>query len=773
MADAAHKPPAFYCPKCGQKHRADLSPLDGRPSGTVRTPCRRCGAALRIHLEDDRPVCEVIEVEPPQAAPKTEKPLAPGERVGRYKVKGVLRKGQTSTVYRAHDPTTKRSVALKVLRADATDAVRRCFLRQVDVQANIRHPDILPVYDRGTLEDGRPFFTMELVHRPMTLADVLARRADGTLEKERGMAPLQTFDGLVERVLLPIAEGIYVANVENGVLHDDLRPENVLVDGRTLMPYVLDFGHAVDLEGGGTGVPAPTSPYLSPERAHGRVHPRSDVWGLGALLHTMLVGAPPLEGQGKELRTNAAEGRYTAIGADAPSGLAAVARKAMARAPDARYVNARQLAADLKAWLGGGRIRAVEEFGGSGATAQETRRAVRQHLLTAAWVTAGLVVGLLVGSLIPRAEEDAGAARVAAVEQEVNRLDRHLTLIQPLAATLAPDDAHRVWSRLVERADGLVARLSKAPPSATRRAIEDRIAYVRGRMPTPTVRIDAPDGVEIEAKNLRSHERTRLTPPVASLPPGRYEIHVGSDERLRFLAEIPFRVRTAGQEDEGNLPCSLWSLPVAPSAIPRERVLVLGTSVCLTEFPFGEPTGKVTVTTFAMDRRPVSNADYALFLAALPDDERAAHVPSVGFAVDADGSHRPVRGAEKEPVAGVRPLDARGYCTWRSREEKASVRLPTEAEWVLASGGAWSDWPLGDLVEHTEGNPFGLEGMLLEPQEMATGIPELGHEESDTVARGPVSDTTPEGQARYEGRLLAGGRPDPTVGFRCVQDLTP
>ena len=94
----------------------------------------------------------------------------------------------------------------------------------------------MPVFDRGELPDGRPYFTMELLYTPWTLQDIVERRDAGTLARYTTLKPLMEIERLVQDVLIPVADGIYVANVENGVVHRDLKPGNVLVDSRTLRP---------------------------------------------------------------------------------------------------------------------------------------------------------------------------------------------------------------------------------------------------------------------------------------------------------------------------------------------------------------------------------------------------------------------------------------------------------------------------------------------------------------------------------------------------------
>ena len=840
MSEAERQPPPFYCPLCGQKHRADLTPLEKRPGASVSTRCRRCesssSSASRTASPSPRPhqspqrssraeqpepqpaakpakraraartprrsrgggpppetaasgrtAAQAAEAEHvttppplltapahiPYDAALSDKPLEDGEEVGRYAVKGLARKGLTSTVYRAHDPTTKRSVGLKVLGADAPAEVRERFLRQVDVQAKIRHPSILPVYDRGELADGRPFMAMELLHHPLTLADVLERRADGTLADQRKLAPLAELETLVDSVLVPVADGIYVANIETGVVHGDLRPENILIDGHTLRPYVVDFGRAsaVRNEDAGEVVAMPSTHYLSPEQARGEVHGRTDVWGLGALLHALITGKPPLEGSGDDLRRAAADAHYAALPGTAPPALRAIVQKAMAREPSQRYVNARQLTADLKAWRHGHRVRAADEFGGPGISVEEKKRARRVQLRTVGWIAAGLLVGLLVGSRIRIGGDDPDETRIRGIEQLVERFHQDVSELgeqlqsapadlgyTPFVAAVAPEDAYGIWQHLDRRADALLRRLAVAAPSALRSSLEARIEYDRGRLTPPPIVIDAPADTPVAAVNVSTGDRVPLAVGPAHIPPGRWNVALGQGDRARVPVCIPLSVRPQGVEAEAVEPRARWSIPVAPSSLPSSRVLVVGVPVTARTLPFG-PAGEPTdVTTFAVDRGPVTNAQYASFLASIPEGERAGRVPRQGLELSRARVWRPASGMGRLPVQGVCPDDARAYCAWASAEEGLTLRLPTEAEWLLASGAVCSRWARGDLATESAA-PYGVAPMPEGLSEMVEATPPA----SGTIRKEPGS--------WYAASALAGDAPADAVGFRCVQEL--
>jgi serine/threonine-protein kinase len=188
-------------------------------------------------------------------------------------------------VFLAHDTVLDRDVAVKVLHrhlaADADTGAR--FRREARAVAGLSHSNIVPVFDGGA-DQGSPFMVMELV-QGASLRDVLV--AAGRLD-------LGTTAHLLRQVLdaLDHAHG-------NGVVHHDLKPENVLVTGRGLVK-VADFGLARALSDAGASDDGPlvgTPHYLAPERVLGRTAgPRSDLYSAGILAYELLTGRVPFEG---------------------------------------------------------------------------------------------------------------------------------------------------------------------------------------------------------------------------------------------------------------------------------------------------------------------------------------------------------------------------------------------------------------------------------------------------------------------------------------------
>jgi serine/threonine-protein kinase len=212
---------------------------------------------------------------------------------GRYRVRGRVARGGMATVYTAVDERLERTVALKIIHPGQADDPRFVdrFTHEAKTIARLTHPNVVAVYDQGTHE-GLPYLVMEFV-RGRTLRDILTD--SGRMDPSDALAVL-------EQMLAAVA-----AAHRAGVVHRDVKPENVLVaeppGGTGLMDAVVkvaDFGLARAVEASaddGDGQLLATVAYVAPELVtDGRADPRGDVYSVGIVLFEMLTGRVPYDG---------------------------------------------------------------------------------------------------------------------------------------------------------------------------------------------------------------------------------------------------------------------------------------------------------------------------------------------------------------------------------------------------------------------------------------------------------------------------------------------
>src|SRR5918999_2355073 len=254
----------------------------------------------------------------------------------RYELEGEIGRGGMSVVYRARDLRLNRPVAVKVLPPELAydPAVRTRFTREAQTSALLSHPHIVPIYDVGE-GDGIAYFVMALV-------------TGGNLAALLTHEPRQPIDE-VRRLLCEIADALAYAHLR-GVIHRDIKPDNILLDGETGRAMVTDFGIARAIESGTrltvTGLAVGTPAYMSPEQAVGEreIDGRSDIYSLGVLAYQMLTGRVPFTaGNSMALLLKHVGERPRPIAElrpDVPQTLRDAIERALAKEPDDRWPTA-------------------------------------------------------------------------------------------------------------------------------------------------------------------------------------------------------------------------------------------------------------------------------------------------------------------------------------------------------------------------------------------------------------------------------------------------
>ena len=268
------------------------------------------------------------------------------EFVGRYELRERIGEGAMAEVWRAHDPSIDRVLAIKLLKQEfrSNPAYSARFLREAKAAGALAHPSIVTIYDVGEA-DGYSYIAMELLEGS-PLDQVLA--SEGPISDERVLAIAGQLAGALSYAHL------------SGVIHRDIKPSNIMVgrDGRTIK--ILDFGIArvVDAEGVGLGREQDrtqigqvlgTPRYMSPEQALGHVvDGRSDLFSVGAVLYEMITGRPAFTGSSPATLalqiTQQNPAPITSLSPSCPGGLRFIVDKLLAKRPARRFGDGAELA---------------------------------------------------------------------------------------------------------------------------------------------------------------------------------------------------------------------------------------------------------------------------------------------------------------------------------------------------------------------------------------------------------------------------------------------
>lgn len=272
-------------------------------------------------------------------------PKPPVRTVGGYEIESELGRGGMGVVYLARQTELNRSVALKMLTGHYGPHELRRFLEEAETAAGLSHSNIAQIYEVGEHE-GAPYFSMEYVENG-SLADRL--RKDPPSPEDAA------------RLLIDVARALHYAH-QNGVVHRDMKPANVLLD-QDGVPKIADFGIAKRLEDSSnltlSGAVIGTPTYMAPEQAKGtsrHVGPPADVYSLGAILYEMLTGRPPFLPDESETAITVRVLTEEPVSPawhrpEIPRELETICLKCLEKEPHKRYSSAAALAEDLRRFL--------------------------------------------------------------------------------------------------------------------------------------------------------------------------------------------------------------------------------------------------------------------------------------------------------------------------------------------------------------------------------------------------------------------------------------
>ncbi len=300
--------------------------------------CPECGVARDQNADETRP-------DPSTSAAELHRQRLQRALGSQYTLGDLIGRGGFAEVYAAHDLRLKRHVAVKTLRYDlhASTVLLERFQREAEAMAQLRHPNVMPIYTVGEGE-GLAYFVMPLVR-----GDTLGQRI-----KRNGPLPI----ALAQRIVHETASALDHAHGV-GTVHRDVKPENILLEGDAARVLVTDFGiaRAAEARGDsltGTGIILGTPDYMSPEQAseEREVDHRSDIYSLGVVAYQMLTGELPfrastLQGLVVKLITEEAPS-VSQRRKDCPPDLEALVARCLAKEPDDRFASAREICALLR-----------------------------------------------------------------------------------------------------------------------------------------------------------------------------------------------------------------------------------------------------------------------------------------------------------------------------------------------------------------------------------------------------------------------------------------
>ena len=366
---------------------------------------------------------------------------------GDYEVTDVIAQGGMGIVYRAHQRSLNRNVALKMIRSGslASPEELQRFRTEAEAAATLDHPGIVPIYEVGET-DGQPYFSMRLVD-----GTSLEARAHDHVGDARWAA------SLVERV----ARAVHHAHLR-GILHRDLKPGNVLLEEGD-RPVVTDFGLARRLDATGTrytvtGIVLGTPAYMAPEQARGdarAVTTAADIWSLGVLLYELAAGRLPFHGSNMmDLLGSVLSDEPRPLSQllpRVPLDFETICLKCLRKEPRDRYLTAGDLADDLARFLRGEPVAARPQ-----STIERAVRWTRRHptkSVTVAFLALAIVGGLsgLTAYYRFRATTEEEAARHAKAGEDLARARSFSDHDAPALAGLYFAGANRVEPSLAAR----------------------------------------------------------------------------------------------------------------------------------------------------------------------------------------------------------------------------------------------------------------------------------------------------------------------------------
>jgi serine/threonine-protein kinase len=400
-----------------------------------------------------------------QFAPVSEGGLQPGSLFGsRYRIEKLLGEGGMGSVYKAHDSELGRTVALKLVRPELaiSPQIMQRFKQELLLASRISHKNILRIHDMGDV-NGVKFITMAFVEGSDLSALI---EETGGLPFERALKFTKQLCGALE------------AAHNEGVVHRDLKPQNILIDQADNV-HVSDFGLAKSLEPEATmmtqvGQILGTPRYMSPEQAEGKeVDHRSDLYALGLILYEMFTSEVPFRAEStlqlmyKQVNEAAKDPRT--VRPDLPSYLANIILKCLEKDRAKRYQSAREILADLDA-------ESAPPVSAAGGTKTISIQLPKPSRSTWAITAAGVALAIALAFLIPGTRHlilRSGADASKTVPPKI----LHYVAVLPFRITGDEENTRYIADGVVDSLSAKLAALKNvyvAPPNAVSAAMKQQ-----------------------------------------------------------------------------------------------------------------------------------------------------------------------------------------------------------------------------------------------------------------------------------------------------------
>jgi serine/threonine-protein kinase len=760
-------------------------------------------------------------------------PSSQGPGPERYPSGRVLGAGGMGQVFECVDNVLGRQVAVKRLRPEVvTDPVAIAMLeREARVIGSLEHPNIIPVYDAGYLDDSGPFYAMRLMERP-SLEALLRKLREGDPE-----ATAEFGLGRLLRAFIQVCQAVDYAH-SRGIVHCDLKPSNILL-GSFGEVLVVDWGlaHSPDESSAYRGG---TPGYMAPEQFEPDTRPidaRTDVYALGAVLYEILTQRQAFPDQSSDPhaprtmvrmlspRRRPVSPAIRAPERTIPEELAEASMKALEIDPEARYPTARALATDIELFIEGTKERERREQRARDLTEQGDSLADSYHELVESRPERVAETNDLRASISPWEDAD---LKQALWDAE----DRQLVLDSLCIRTLQA--AVSAYEQALDEVAGYAAArrgLARLYREELHRAHErrddfDRV-YFEGLMRQyegdaagssgGVIRLGVtPEPVEVTLCHVQENNRrlviAREEPlgvspiEVAGLATGSYIARLSRPGFFDVLCPLLLRpgqelslvvdVRGASEMKPGEV------------FIPGGPALLGGDETNLN----GRDLQEVDVPSFFISTFPVSFQEYLEFVAALFQADPASALDFVPCNTDGTfywewNGHEfePSRitrwGDDREvllslPAFGVDVACAEAYARWRSESTGRQYRLPTEWEWEKAARGTdgrrypWGDRFDASFCKMRESRPglprpepsgiFATDSSPYGVRDLAGGIAEWVLPPGHRSSVGVTTQLATRGGAWCDWRVdcyLGARRPyfveerSARVGFRLVRDV--